>query len=298
MNKLAIDNPLFERLVSNPPVWWRTLMEDPGISIQIRKDNSIDAYYNGGAIVTGLKFDGKKFKGSIHVKYVPLENSSGEYVPYVFGENTISFAGVKAMKLDGFCKETMKAIKANISKYYPADSEKGIQYNFVRKDPCFVDSEFEYSYNEDGVRKTVRIDLIRIDTAMRKIVFVEVKTVGDRRLYNNEIITQLKDYRNFVVRYREDLGSYYKKLLMIKMNLGILPECLKKQAFDSYEILERPLLLFGDCEQSWIDQNARLLDEKIKKYAIGCYYFGDSIYSCDIVSKSKKNRHIFDCLCD
>jgi hypothetical protein len=132
-----------------------------------------------------------------------------------------------------------------------------------------------------------------MDTLVKKIVFVEVKTMGDRRLFNNKIIKQIEDYKDFITHFKPELLQYYKKILKIKRNLGILPDCIKKENIDDYEILEKPLLLFGDCEQLWIDRFSKELDEKIKAHAIGCYYFGKPNYSCEIINSSKQNRHIF-----
>ena len=222
-----IHSPLFEKLTNDPPKWWSALVSDKDIAIQIRKNNYIDAYFNGGNIIRKLSYGGKSFRGETHFKYIPIETEYGDYVPFVFENNTICFGKIEALKVGCFEKQSLSKIKSNIIKYYPNDSEKAIQYEFINNDPYFIDSEFEYSYKKGDKIKTIRIDLVRIDASIKKIVFVEVKTIGDRRLFNNEIVRQLRDYKEFITNYRVDLIAYYKKILAIKRNLKILPGCLE-----------------------------------------------------------------------
>ncbi len=293
MNRLCIDNALFAKLASEPPMWWSALVEDKYLSIQIRKENYVDVYFNGGNIIKGLKYAGDSFKAKTHYKYIPVESESGDYVPFIFEDNSIKFGNVKPIPLGCFCVNSLKGMKDNIRKFYPSDSEKAIQYSFIRNDPYFIDSEFEYTFKENERTKIVRIDLVRVDVQQKKIVFVEVKTIGDARLYNGEVVSQLKDYRNFILMHRSELLGYYKKILTIKKRLGILPECLIFEDIDEYQVLDKPLLLFGNCEQAWIDKFSGELDNKIKNCAVGAYYFGRPDYNCDLIRKTERNRHIF-----
>lgn len=293
MHRLSIENALFAKLALDPPKWWTVLVHDMDISIQIRKDNYIDVYFNGGNVIRKLIFDGKSLKGETHYKYIPIKSKTGDYVPFSFKNESIEFGDVMPMPLDCFSSSSLSGMKENIAKYYPSDSEKAIQYSFIKSDPCFIDSEFEYTYKDGNKSKTVRIDLVRIDVKQKKLVFVEVKTIGDRRLFNDEIVSQLKDYKNFIMAYKSDLLDYYDKVVTIKKRLKMLPECLMSEKIDEYQVLEKPLLLFGDCEQSWINRISGDLDNKIRPYAIGCYYFGKPNYECDLIKETKRNRHIF-----
>jgi hypothetical protein len=290
MGRLSVQNPLFEKLSSsNSPKWWNVLVKDKDISIQIRKDNYIDVYYNGGNIIRKLTFDGKSFNGEIHSKYIPVESETREYTPFLFGDDSIEFDKARVMQLASFSKTALKRVKENISWHHPSDSEKAIQYAFIKNDPYFIDSEFEYKY----AGKKIRIDLVRLDIKLKKIVFVEVKTMGDRRLYNNEIVSQLKDYKEFITVHKTDLVGYYKKVLEIKRKLKLVPEQIATEKIEDYEVLDKPLLLFGDCGQDWIDKNSNKLKDRIKPHAVGCYYFGKPKYSCEINNRTNGNRHVF-----
>ncbi|MBP7652155.1 hypothetical protein KA977_01950 [Candidatus Dependentiae bacterium] len=287
------NHKLFEKLAKNPPIWWDVLKNDKEIIIEIRKDNSIDVYYKGGAIITSLKFSKNLFHGKIHYEYIPLKcELKNPYILYKITDDKISFdqKNCKILELNNFSREDLKFLKKRIALFNTPDSEKSIQYSFVENDPYFIDSEFEYPFENS----TIRIDLIRIDTQSKKIVFVEVKRIGDARLFNAEISIQLKQYSNFIKKYSEELLGYYKELFEIKKKLNLLSDELKKISnLDNYEILSKPLLLLGDCQQSWIDNNSKNIDNKISETAIGAYYLGGTSYKSNLISKTFKNKHIF-----
>ncbi len=250
MNKLDTNHHLFKKLAKSPPRWWSNLKSDKDLSIQIRKDNSIDVYFNGGSLITGLQLNGKVFSGNIHKQYVPIAGK--DYVKYFFDNNLVEFPSVEITKIDGFSASAIRKVKDRIKLFYQKTSEKGIQHTFLKKDPSFIDSEFQSRHKG----KTIRIDLVRLDEGIKRIVFVEVKTMGDNRLYSNEIIEQLKAYADFTKMRQKDIKNYYIKILAIKKALGILPRSLRNVNLAQYEVYPKPLLLFGDCKQKWIKDNA------------------------------------------
>jgi hypothetical protein len=286
MNGLNIDNTLYEKLANNPPKWWRSIICDKDLSVQIRKDNTIDVYYNCGAIITVLKYGGGKFSGSISAKYIPLDRN---YYSYNFsGNEAAKFpdGAINPVQLNNFCQKTLKTIKGQIRQYFPKTSEKGVQSDFIRNDSYFIDMEYEHGND-------LRIDLIRLDFGLRKIVFVELKLMGNKEIYTNKIVEQLTKYSEYIRGNSSILIEYYKKVFEIKKKIGILSEELARKNIFDFGILDKPLLLFGDCEQAWIDDFSGILDEKIKDVAVGCYYFGKPNCSCEIINRTKANRHIF-----
>ena len=285
MNGLDANNALFQRLAENPPRWWRSIISGKDVSVQIRKDNTIDIYYNCGAIITGLKYGRDKFFGNISAKYIPLDK---KYYPYNFSANEAEFPkdAIRTVSLSNFCPKTLKAIKGQIRQYFPKTSEKGIQADFMKNDPYFIDMEYEHGND-------LRMDLIRLDFGIRKIVFVEVKLMGNKELYTGDIVKQLSKYKKYIKDNANMLIEYYKKVFNIKKKIGILNKELAHKNIDDFDVLDKPLLLLGDCEQAWIDDFSRELDEKIRDIAIGCYYFGKPDYSCEITNRTRANRHIF-----
>jgi len=290
MKNLDIKNKLFIELEKGNINWWNKIVSEKNVYIEIRKDNYIDVYFNGGNIIRELKFDGKNFSGSIHYKYLLSDKS--EYIKYDFASDQVKLQqqNIDLIAFSDFDLQNLKRIKDNISYHYPSNSEKGIQAKFVNNCDCFLDSEFAYNYDNSKLR----IDLVWIDMTNSKILFVELKTMGDKRLYTNEIYDQLKKYHDFASKYENDILSYYQKVFKIKQNLDILPKGLKTlNSLENFTLETKPLLLFGDCEQDWINNNANDINQKIKNVAVGAYYFGDAKYNCDIILKTTRNRFIF-----
>ncbi len=290
MKKLETKNQLFIELETRKPNWWTNIISEKGVYIDIRKDNYIDIYFNGGNIIRELKFDGKKYSGSINYKYLLSEKS--EYIKYDFSLPKVELVlkKIDLLAFSNFEHKEFKRIKDNISKYYPASSEKGIQAKFVNKTDCFLDTEFAYNYKNIKLR----IDLVWIDVVNKKIMFVELKTMGDSRLYTNEIYDQLEKYNDLAITFEKEIVEYYQKVFEIKKKLNILPKGLTSiSSLNDFTLEKKPLLLFGDCQQNWIDNNAKDINAKIDNVAVGSYYFGDAKYNCDIISKTNRNRYIF-----
>lgn len=294
MNRLNPNNPLFNNLEHTAPTWWTTLVNDKDIYIEIRKENYIDIYFNGGNIIRELRHDGKCLSGKINYKYLLPANS--EYIDYDFShpQSLIKKSHIDLFNLVDFNALALRRIKGNISQHYPAESEKGIQARFITKSGYFIDSEFAYLNDSEDDKEKLRIDLVWLDTDLKKIVFVELKCMGDNRLYNNEIITQLTKYVQFIKYFEVQLLSYYKTLFKIKKRLKILSPGLDKlNTIDDFSIEKKPLLLFGDCEQVWIDKMKPDIKAKICNLAYGTYYYGSTRSSCNLIQPKHKNRDIY-----
>lgn len=287
MYKLDVQNNLFLELKNKPPTWWKNLLFDEDLYIEVRKDNYIDVYFNGGSIIRELKFKGGEYSGRTHYKYL-LPKEAG-YVEYDF-KNPLAQENIKLLSFADFDPKTLQLIKNNIKNHYPASSEKGIQARFINQAGYFLDTEFAYNYAD----VKLRIDLVWVDIPNKKIVFVELKTMGDSRLYTNEIYEQLKKYYDFACGFESEIIEYYKKLFVIKKMLSILPTGLESlNSLDGFTLEKKPLLLFGDCKQDWINQNAEHIDKRIENVAAGAFYFGGTKYNCDLLPKTQRNRHIF-----
>ncbi|MCL0051329.1 hypothetical protein M1M97_01465 [Thermodesulfovibrionales bacterium] len=279
---LKIDHGLFQRLKNDPPQWWKNLKDDRELYIDIRKDNYINVYYNGGSI---MKLEGaSKYRAKINVEYIPLEGEK-EYLPFNFQNDNISFLKHKPIELGNFSKKSLGEIKKWIKKFYPNSSEKGIQGRYVIKNKkgngFFIDTEFQYDYK--------RIDMVWVDLEKKKIAFVELKTIGDKSLYKKTIGEQLKKYSDFAKKYKNELIKYYSEIYLIKEKLGLLPKFVKVKSLEDYELIEKPILLVGDCTQEWIKNNAEELNGNIKDVAFGSLYQGKDTYNFRIPYESSRN---------
>jgi hypothetical protein len=288
------DDKTFTELRSGKYPWWDNLKKNGKISIQIRKGNTLDVYYNGGAMFGELRYDDRQgvFTARIHPKYIPLEDES-RYQSLALGAGGVKFTGkIGISALSQFEDAKLKAVMNRIAQYFGSETEKAIQYSFAVKDPYIIDTEFQWEND-------LRIDLIRLDAKAKRIVLVEVKTMGDPRLFgdskkgNENIHDQLKIYREFARDHSREILDYYIKVLQVKNDLGLTKPELKKLNLEGWQVEPRPLLAFGDCEQAWIDRVSDIIDQKIKDVAYGAYYFGKPEYSLDLAAKSQKNRHVF-----
>ena len=296
--RLDPEHILFKQLAKEQPVWWQNICKNTHLYIDVRKNNSLDVYYNGGKIID-LSYS-KYFQGSIHFKYIPV-TSKNNYVPFLFSEGTIGIDKDKLdfIDLDNFSPEKMSEIQKLVSNYYPASSEKGIQAEFLLNNSSFIDSELQFKHKE----KDFRFDLVWVDTGRNKLFVVELKTTKDSRLYFNErsrnskkydkIDAQLTEYRDFIKEHKLDLIEYYKKVLIIKKQLQILPEGLKNlNSLENFELEEKPILLVGDCTENWIERNSKRIDAKLQDIAYACFYQGKTTRTFRIPLKNEGNKHI------
>jgi len=297
---LKIDHALFERLKNNPPQWWNNLKSDPDLYIDIRKDNYLNVYHNGGSI---MKLEeASEYKAKIHFEYVPLQKDT-DYLPFEFQDGNISLNEYKTININNFKKESLDKIKKKIRKFYPNDSEKGIQGQYVInnngnvKEPkgFFIDTEFQFSINVNQKLSKGRIDLVWVDTERKEIAFVELKTIGDERLYSancknpESIDIQLKKYRIFAEKNCKELIKYYDMVFQIKKKLQTLPPFVTEDSLLQYKLIHKPILLVGDCTRDWISDNAGRLNSLLKEIAFGCIYHGRNTYNFNMPIKTYRN---------
>lgn len=155
----------------------------------------------------------------------------------------------------------------------------------------FIDSEFQYN---GFCGKDLRIDLVRINSRIKKIVFIELKKFGNPGLFDGGIEEQLKSYQCFINNFGSELMEYYLDFLQVKKKLGLLSkEVLQivNHNISSYSVTQKPLLIIAGCTRKWIKNNAEDINSRIENYALGCYYFGEVNKNSDI--KEGRNRFIF-----
>lgn len=307
------DHALFQWLKDKKPIWWENLKNDPDLYIDIRKENYINVYYNGGSIMR-LK-GAKPHRAYIHVEYIPLFRDQ-DYCEYNL-DNQNAFLDVpKPIKIDNFDDIPLSMIKKRIQKYYPNKSEKGIQGKYVtmnnskvKGDGFFIDTEMQF--------RRARVDMTWVDIKTKTVVLVELKTIDDNRLEIDKedncgeivdykamgekllyskvgdkpepIDKQLMKYYSFASKNKESIIDYYDRVLCIKRNLGILPSFVKLRSLKGYKLIEKPVLLVGDCSQIWIDENATKLNAKVKDLAFGCLYQGKGTMNFKIPYRNFKN---------
>ena len=228
--------PLFSELKSGNYSWWENIKNDSRLYIEIRKDNYINVYFEGGNVAK-LEYRSKDntIQTSTHSKY--LHGNGDDYVE---------------CSLD----KDLETIITNIKKYYSKTedekekekeewSEKYIQSQYIIKyHSNYIDSEF--AYKDDSF--DIRIDLIEcINGELR---FVELKTIDDSRMLkrnddNPEVVEQVKAYNKFIHEYEKEIIEYYDKIWTIKNDLGLIKNDLGLIIPEERpsSLAEKPLLL-------------------------------------------------------
>ena len=237
---------IFTELKSCNYLWWERIKEDPQLYVEVRKNNEIHVYFEGGRVVR-LRYCSKhkKLQALTHEKYL-----SGDGDKYV---NCID-------KLDGSIDHIIKNIKCKYSEKNGVTkekwSEKFIQGHLIINNRTkYLDSEFAY---KDGTRD-IRIDLLECING--GVSCVELKRIDDARMLKKddsdpEIISQMNEYREFITHYSSEILAYYQKVYEIKKALR-LP--IPNQA--PTHINENPLLLIFN---RWDKTNKRR-EERTKR---------------------------------
>ena len=237
---LKVDAPIFksEPIAKNDTQWQQLkqiLLADSDLYWEIRKDNQINVYFEGGSIIR-LHYCSKhkRMQAFIHEKYIG--NKGDKYIDLLayLESHNISLEDIKAN------------IKANYSQKNGNSkekwSEKYIQSQYLLKyRQNYIDSEFAYKTDEFDIR----IDLV--ECVNGEIRFVELKRIDDARMLKEtdatpKVVTQVKDYKKFISQYKTEILAYYQKVWDIKQNKLKLPNTPQRPTSIN---LEPQLLIFN-----------------------------------------------------
>ena len=212
---LNINAPLFTEL-SKFPEWWKRILNDKTLYVNIRKGNRINVYYHGASVMELSINRDKSIQGKIHSKYILFQETQTDENGYrkdISPETIVE--NLSSIK---------NAIIANQATSNPEGlSEKAIQ-GIMYVEGKYIDTEFEYVHPN---RLITRIDLTTInDDGM--IEFVELKRISDPRLIkkdmslkNEEIRKQIDNYNSFIKGHKNEIIQYYKQLQQILKKVGV-----------------------------------------------------------------------------
>lgn len=206
--------PVFEILRNNPPSWWTALLRNKDIYVEVRKDNYLNMYYEGGCIAK-VRYCSKhkKVQAIAHEKYIGIKdgtkyrNIADELETKV--DSMLALIQENYSRKNGIGKEKM--------------SEKLIQSKLITKYPTsYIDSEFAYRIADNEL---LRFDLVECDTCGR-LKFVELKRIDDARMLNiddtaPEVVAQIQKYRDFIQLHEDELLAFYQKVYDIKSSLHL-----------------------------------------------------------------------------
>ena len=226
-NTLKPEAKIFNELKKNPS-WWVRFKNDSSLYIEIRKDNQVNVYFEGGSVARiHYCSKHKQLQVFTHHKYLnlPAPSKSNAYIECsgIIDEpketNSEILVCDKVIERVKTCYSQKHAINGIVDK--EKWSEKFIQGTLITQSSDFhLDSEFAYN---DATDKN-RIDLIRCDKGV--ITFVELKRIADGRMLHKtdespEIVDQMNRYKDFITKYSVELLAYYQKLYDVKAELGL-----------------------------------------------------------------------------
>ena len=212
---LNINAPLFTEL-SKLPEWWKRILNDKTLYVNIRKGNRINVYYHGASVMELSINRDKSIQGKIHSKYILFQETQTDKNSYR--------KDISPKTIVENLPSIKNAIIANQATSNPEGlSEKAIQ-GIMYVEGKYIDTEFEYVHPN---RLITRIDLTTInDDGM--IEFVELKRISDPRLLkkdqslkNEEIRKQIDDYNSFIEGHKNEIIQYYKQLQQILKKVGV-----------------------------------------------------------------------------
>ena len=214
---LRRDAKLFDELKNNSPAWWQYCKNEKTFYIEVRKDNNINVYFEGGSIIKVHYCSRHKVLQTFtHYRYLGLKDKTRTYV---------NCAKTIDKEIDKITNGIKKYYSQKNGKGRVSWSEKYIQGQLIINNrDIYLDSEFAYKDEASDIR----IDLVKCENGT--VIFVELKRLDDNRMLKKtddspEIVFQMKSYADFIKKYRDQILAYYQKLYDIKKDLGLpVPE--------------------------------------------------------------------------
>lgn len=141
-------NGLFETLKESNSSWWQYIKENTkagSFYVGIRKDNSLNVYYNGGSLLK-ITLSQNNITCKIHEFY-------------------LGQAGSKYIEYDPNCLfKDADTVKERIASRYSDTSENGIKARLIcNPNANYIDSEFAYAEAVGRKFQTTRIDLTKLE---------------------------------------------------------------------------------------------------------------------------------------
>lgn len=224
----------------------KALKDAEDINICIR-DNYINMYWHGCSILKYAPF-AKANRFLIHKKYLPTE-------PNIDSKATYASLSINADGSDLSCgdcgfqfrRSIIEEPNPNLLKYVEKDGEKKALSALLkahRNELFLLDLEVAFSrQSEQKEERPVadRADLAFIDTSgpMPRLQLVEVKLDTDARLRSEKapkIIDQMRRYKEFISRSREEILSSYRQVADNYISLNL--EHMVQPSEDSAKVLK------------------------------------------------------------
>lgn len=232
---------------------WQNIIADRELLPEIR-DEHLTVYYRGGALLKGLRANGRYLEAQIHRKFIPVSRCGRSDYLIVRGDSAVGLrftGGVEPLPLGLGEPDVLDSYKTAMDQVLSDFPEGRLVHRIAtRSENLTLDQEITFA--ESGENRD-KVDLCYFDTDLQKLVFVEVKRVEDGRLFQTadrpEVLNQLAAYCRRLVHNRDEILDAYRTVVALKHALGLGARLAGVPLDGPADLLERPLLVIGGCSR-------------------------------------------------
>lgn len=279
MIRRQLSDDLVNALVNSP--FWRNIIADRELHPEIRGDR-VTVYYSGCALMRELNSQHGQLRCSVNLQHVPFyRDDFREATLICSNEHGLEFeARPEPIPLGLGDPGVIAAYKAAV-RVRPEQRLLGAVLNNQNNAGIVVDQEIAFPGNNS------RIDLCYFDSNLKKLAFVEIKGVADRRLLScggnaPEVLTQLQNYAEQFAAGSDCILKAFQETIALKRKLGLGARVGNIQEGEPSQLLMKPILAIGGCNaetvQSIMNGDARWkpLMDGLPTVAARLYLFGNA----------------------
>jgi len=247
----------------NDSPFWGNICADHELQPEIR-DGHITVYYKGRGLIRELQLEDGRLAAKTNQKYVPISFSgkSADVHFAIEGVNGLQFTQEGQPEPLRLCeKETLGRYKkcATAGSTFP---EGDLVQKIVCRDSMNQIIDQEAAFQCAGESRD-KIDVCYFDAEMNKLVFVEVKRREDGRLVGSgrspEVLRQLSAYGQRLKDHRDEILDAYRHVVSWKRQLGLGDRLARVPDDGPSDLLDKPLLVIGDCNEHHKDDVRRIM---------------------------------------
>lgn len=229
---------------------WRNFCLDLDLSPEVR-EGCVTVYYRSGALLRELCLSDGRLFADVHQKFVPLSRSgtSTQVSLAMTDVAGLTFVDTLApLALGNGEPAVLTEYKRMMDQVLTGPEGVIVQSIIRRTENQIIDQEI--AFQETGQSRD-QIDLCHFDTGLRKLVFVEVKRISDKRLFlrngSVEVLDQLAAYGRRLCEQKREICDVYRSVVRWKRELGLGGRLVHVPQDCEMDLLEKPVLVIGDC---------------------------------------------------